>query len=227
MNGIAAPDAPARTMAEDRGDAAGSAEADRALLEQHGQRLIDLARASVLHGLEFGRPLPVDVFHEPPALSALRACPVVLRLRSGLSVADPRRRAGGVRAWRPLLMDVSGNAFAAAFADRRHTPLRPADRFDLVVSVMLLGAPQPILPGDALSVAALVRGRDGVLVEWRGGSVAVYPDAWAFCPTPAELVAEAMRRALALGLKPGFAPRVYRFAVATVSDAVQEAAKAS
>ena len=84
MNGIAAPDAPARTMAEDRGDAAGSAEADRALLEQHGQRLIDLARASVLHGFEFGRPLPVDVFREPPALSSrsqrVRAAGVLLPL---------------------------------------------------------------------------------------------------------------------------------------------------
>jgi AMMECR1 domain-containing protein len=193
-------------------------DADRALLARHGQRLLDLARASVLHGFEFGRPLPVDVVAEPAELAAVRSCPVVLRLRSAIGGFDPRRRAGGVRAWRPLLADVAGNAFAAAFADRRHLPLRADDRHDLLVTVMLLGPPVPITPGDAASVGTLGPGRDGVLVEWRGGSMALYPEAWPFCPTPAEFVAEAIRRALAAGLKPGFAPRVYRFPVAAIAD---------
>jgi AMMECR1 domain-containing protein len=195
------------------------ANADGAVLARHGRRLIDLARASVLHGFEFGRPLPVDVGAEPAELAALRACAVALGLRSAAGGDRSRRRARGVRPRRPLLMDVSGNAFAAAFADRRHPPLRPADRFDLLVTVMLLGPPVAIAPGDAASLRAVVPGRDGVLVEWQGGSLALFPDAWPYCPTPAEFVAEAVRRSLALGLAPGLVPCLYRFSVATAGDA--------
>lgn len=189
---------------------------DRALLARHGARLLDLARASVLHGAEFGRPLPVDPANEPPALRALRATQVVLRARRGVEGTDPARRAGSVRAWRPLIADVSANAFAAAFADRRHAPLRPEERFDLAIAVMLLGEPQALGAGDA--GAHLRAGEDGVLVEWDGGSLALFPEAWPHAPTPAEFLAEALRRALSQGLAPGAEPRLYRFSVAAVAD---------
>ncbi|MCC7049608.1 MAG: AMMECR1 domain-containing protein [Alphaproteobacteria bacterium] len=194
------------------------ADADRALLAAHGRLLLDLARASVLHGFEFGRPLPVDIGNEAPALAALRACHVVLRVASPAAASDRRWRAGGVRPWRPLLADVAGNAFAAAFADRRHPPLKAADRLDLAIELGLLGPPVAIDPADARARACIQPGRDGVLVEWPGGSLALYPEAWAFRPTPAEFVAEAMRRALARGLDPAGTPQVYRFAVATAAD---------
>lgn len=193
-------------------------DADRALLAAHGQRLLDLARASVLHGFEFGRPLPVDIGNEEPALAALRACHVVLRVTSPAAASDQRWRAGGIRPWRPLLADVAGNAFAAAFADRRHAPLKAADRFDLSIELSLLGPPVAVDLADPRARARIVPGRDGVLVEWPGGSLALYPEAWAFRPTPAEFVAEAMRRALARGLDPAETPQVYRFAVASMSD---------
>lgn len=187
---------------------------DRQLLEVHGRRLIDVARASVLHGFEFGRPLPVDRANEPPELAEIRATHVVLRARSGVAGIEPARRAGEVRAWRPLLQDVAGNAFAATFADRRHAALKPGERFDLAVTVMLLGHPQPI----ALDSPALRPG-DGALLEWDGGSQALFPEAWAFAITPARFLAEAVRRARVHGLEPGAAVRAFRFSVATASDA--------
>ena len=202
---------------------------DRQLLDLHGRRLIDLARASVLHGFEFGRPFPVDHGNEPPALAEIRATHVVLRARSGVAGIEPTRRAGGVRAWRPLLLDVAGNAFAATFADRRHAPLKPAERFDLAVTIVLLGHLQPIaldgLAGDGLvgdglvgdRLAALAPG-DGALLEWEGGSQALFPEAWTFAITAGSFLAEALRRARAQGLEPGVTPRAYRFSVSSVSD---------
>jgi AMMECR1 domain-containing protein len=192
---------------------------DRQLLDLHGRRLIDLARASVLHGFEFGRPFPVDRGNEPAALAATRATHVVLRARSGVAGIEPTRRAGGVRAWRPLLLDVAGNAFAATFADRRHAALKPAERFDLAVTVMLLGEPLPIALDDPAGdgAAGLAPG-DGALLEWDGGSQALFPEAWTFALTAKSFLAEALRRAHAQGLEPGALPRAYRFSVTSVSD---------
>lgn len=137
---------------------------------------------------------------------ARRATHVVLRLGPD----GPRRRSGDVRAWRPLLEDVVGNAFAAAFADRRHVALKPDDRFKLEITVMLLGEPEPI--SFETGAAALEAGRDGVLAEWPDGSHhALFPDAWAFHESPAAFMTEALRRA------PGKSkgePRLYRFSVA-------------
>lgn len=211
-----------RTVVDGRhGKAAarGAAE-DRALLDLHGRRLIDLAHASVLHGFEFGRPFPVDCGNEPAALAATRATHVILRVRSGVAGIEPTRRAGGVHAWRPLLLDVAGNAFAATFADRRHAALKPAERFDLAVTVMLLGEPQPIALDDPAGdrAATLVPG-DGALLEWDGGSQALFPEAWAFAPTAQGFLSEALRRAQAQGLELGATPRAYRFSVVLVSDA--------
>jgi AMMECR1 domain-containing protein len=187
---------------------------DRALLDLHGRRLIDLARASVLHGFEFGRPFPVDRGNEPAELAATRATHVVLRARSGVAGIEPTRRAGGVRAWRPLLLDVAGNAFAATFADRRHAALKPAERFDLAVTILLLGPPQPIALDDPNGLAP----GDGALLEWEGGSQALFPEAWTFARTAGSFLAEALRRAHAQGLEPDATPRAYRFSVSSVSD---------
>ncbi len=188
---------------------------DRKLLDMHGRRLIDLARASVLHGFEFGKPFPVDRGNEPPALAQHRATHVILRPRGGVEGIEPARRAGGVRAWRPLLLDVAGNAFAAAFADRRHAPLKPSDRFDLAVTILLLGEPQTI---DCAAPRDLLPG-DGLLVEWEGGSQALFPEVWALARAPENFLEEALRRARAQGMPADAAPRAFRFSVARISDA--------
>lgn len=187
---------------------------DRQLLDVHGQRLIDLARASVLHGFEFGKPLPIDRGNEPPALAEHRATHVILRPRGGVEGIEPARRAGGVRAWRPLLLDVTGNAFAATFADRRHAPLKPADRFDLAVTILLLGEPRAI---DIAAPDRLAPG-DGVLVEWEGGTQALFPEVWALARSPQDFLAEALRRARAQDMADDPPPRAYRFSVASISD---------
>jgi len=202
-------------MSDDRPVEDPSVEHDRALLQRYGQRLVDLARASVLHGFEFGRPLPVHRDHEPPELAAIRATHVILRPRASVAGIEPARRAGGVRAWRPLLLDVAANAYAATFADQRHAPLKPTDRFDLAVTILLLGAPQPLALDDP---RALAQG-DGALLEWEGGSQVLFPEAWAFATTPGAFLAEALRRAHGHGLADGIAPRAYRFSVSAMSDA--------
>lgn len=188
---------------------------DRQLLERHGQRLVDLARASVLHGFEFGRPLPVHRDHEPPELAAIRATHVILRPRASVAGIEPARRSGGVRAWRPLVLDVAANAYAATFADQRHAPLKPADRFDLAVTILLLGDPQPVALDDPQGLAP----GDGAVLEWEGGSQVLFPEAWAFATTAGAFLAEALRRAHGHGLAEGVAPLAYRFSVSTISDA--------
>src|SRR5512133_1879779 len=95
--------------------------------------LLDLARASIRHGLEQGRPLDV-------ALKELTAGLVVLRASFVTLEKDGRLRGciGSLEAWRPLAIDVAENAYAAAFRDPRFPPVRAGEVDDLAIHLSLL-----------------------------------------------------------------------------------------
>lgn len=83
----------------------------------HRGTLLKLARDSIAHGLEHGHPLPVAIENQPQELRICAASFVTLRLEDEL-----RGCIGTLEAIRPLAVDISANAWAAAFATRASGP---------------------------------------------------------------------------------------------------------
>ena len=156
-----------------------------ALIEVHGDTLLDVAANSIRHGVAQGKPPPVSPRDYPSALSEKIACFVTLHLGK-----DLRGCVGSALAFRALIEDVAANAYAAAFDDPRFEELRAdeADRLDIDVS--LLGPPDRLhAASEAELVAALVPGRDGlILIEgFRRG--VFLPAVWDTLPNPIDFVA--------------------------------------
>ena len=82
------------------------------------QTLVEVARASIAHGLEHGYPLTVIPSEYARELKVVRASFVTLQI-------DERLRGciGHLEAVQPVIVDVAENAFAAAFRDPRFSPL--------------------------------------------------------------------------------------------------------
>jgi AmmeMemoRadiSam system protein A len=168
-----------------------SADALLRTLSPHAGGLIALARDSVRHGLDFGRPLDVAAMDLAPALQASAASFVTLHIDSTL-----RGCIGSIEARRPLAADVAHNAFAAAFHDTRFDPLHEREFDALDIEISVLGMPEPIaFAGEAELLRLLVVGRDGLIIEQNGRRAVFLPQVWEDLPDPADFVGQLKRKA--------------------------------
>jgi AmmeMemoRadiSam system protein A len=156
-----------------------------ALIEVHGETLLDVAERSIRHGIAHGKPLAVSPYDYPSALGEKIACFVTLHLGKEL-----RGCVGSALAYRALITDVAGNAYAAAFDDPRfdELPAGEADRLDIEVS--LLGPAQRLpAASEAELIATLVRGRDGLILTDGFRRGLFLPAVWDTLPDPADFIA--------------------------------------
>ncbi len=167
----------------------------------------------MLHGLDQGRPLPVDLADLPPELAAPRATFVTLTRGGRL-----RGCVGRLQAERPLAQDVAANAYAAAFEDSRFQPLERAELAGLGIHVALLTAPEPILfTGEADLLRQLEPGVDGLVLEAGRRRATFLPAVWASLPEPADFLRELKVKAgLGAGEVPGL--RAWRYFTECVED---------
>lgn len=153
--------------------------------------LLDLARASICHGLQQGRPLIV-------ALEGLTADLVVKRASFVTLEKDNRLRGciGSLEAWRPLAIDVAENAYAAAFHDPRFPPVRGDEVDDLEIHLSLL---TPAVAMSFSSEADLLRqlqpGIDGLILAEGSRRGTFLPSVWAELPTPQLFLTQLKRKA--------------------------------
>lgn len=157
--------------------------------------LLEVAAASVEHGLRAGAPLSVDPQRYAPPLRETRASFVTLRIGEAL-----RGCTGCLEAQRPLVADVAHNAYRSAFGDPRFPPLGEDELAGLRFAVSVLSPLEP-LPADSQAelLAKLRPGIDGlVLREGRAGATFL-PAVWESLPDPAQFLAELLRKA---GLPP-------------------------
>lgn len=186
----------------------------QALETAHRQVLLATARASLAHGLEHGRALPVDATDYPPALQALRATFVTLRIAE-----DLRGCIGSCEAVRPLVEDVAYNAFAAGFMDPRFPCLGQHELAGLHVHISILSPLEPLACASGDELLALVRpGVDGLLLEEGRHRGTLLPAVWEALPEPAAFLRHLRVKA---GLpadywSPGL--RVYRYTAESVSE---------
>ena len=102
--------------------------------------LLTVARDSISHALDQHQPLPIQLHAYPHELHANRACFVTLHRGE-----DLRGCIGSLAAHRPLVIDISENAYAAAFRDPRFPPLSHQEfRENLMISISVLSLPEPV-----------------------------------------------------------------------------------
>ncbi len=153
--------------------------------------LLQTAADSIEYGLHRGEPFPVVVDRFPESLRAPGACFVTLEQHGEL-----RGCIGSLQARRPLIADVSENAFAAANRDTRFDPVRVEELHDLEIQVSILNPPEPLaVSGEADLCAKLRPGIDGVILEDARHRGTFLPSVWEDCPDPAEFVRHLKRKA--------------------------------
>jgi len=116
-----------------------SPETGAALADDDRRVLLRVARQSIRHGLQAGRPLPVNPEDYAPALRRIGASFVTLEKHGEL-----RGCIGHLEGVQPLVADVADNAYAAAFGDPRFPPLQAAELQAIEVKISVLSVPEPL-----------------------------------------------------------------------------------
>lgn len=146
--------------------------------------MLQLAEASIRHGVSRGVPLPVELEEFPETFRDAGACFVTLN-RHGML----RGCIGSLEPHRPLLVDIVHNAFAAAFSDPRFPPLAAAELHELELHISILSAATPIsFRSEADLIAQLQPGIDGLIIEERGRRGTFLPSVWESLPQPREFL---------------------------------------
>ena len=155
------------------------------------ENLLEIARRSIRHGLDRGKPLPVraDDFERP--LRALRASFVTLNLQGVL-----RGCIGHLEATQPLVEDVADNAFAAAFRDPRFPPLSEQEFANLEIHLSILTPAVP-LPCESESelLQKLRPHRDGLILAEGTRRGTFLPSVWEQLTDPKEFLCQLKRKA--------------------------------
>jgi len=138
------------------------------------QRLVELARESIQRGLMTGRPLQPDPRTDEAELLEPGASFVTLEIKREL-----RGCIGTLEPGRPLLIDVSENAFRAAFRDPRFPPLHHDEYRVLSVQVSVLNLPEPMaVESEADLVRQLQPGVDGLTLSDGERRATFLPSVW-------------------------------------------------
>lgn len=166
------------------------------MLEDSDKRqLLELAAASIKYGLEYRQALPIEIESFSPALQAIKASFVTLQINTQL-----RGCIGTLQAYRPLVVDVADNAFAAAFQDPRFDPLQESEYPHLHYHISVLNPASPMhFTSEADLISQLRPGIDGLILEDQGRRGTFLPSVWASLPRPSDFVQHLKTKA---GLKP-------------------------
>ncbi len=161
-------------------------------LAPYTDELLALADEAIDYGLAHGEPPTVDPSQHPPALREQRAAFVTLLDREG----GLRGCIGSIEAQRPLAVDVSANAFAAAFRDPRFPPVTRAERPGIQCKLSILTPLEPMaFTDEADLIGQLEPGHDGVLIEAGQRRGTLLPQVWADLPDPQDFWRTLKRKA--------------------------------
>lgn len=177
------------------------------------QALLDIARNSLISGIQYRRPASANLDSLSPALRAPRATFVTLEKHGSL-----RGCIGSLHAVRPLAQDVAHNAFAAGFQDPRFPPLSAAELPALDIHISILSPLEPMqFESEKDFLRQLRPGIDGILLAEGPHQGTFLPSVWEQLPDPEQFLAH-------LKLKAGLPPtywsdtiRAWRYTTEVVS----------
>lgn len=155
------------------------------------QQLLDVAAASIQYGLENGKALPIAVDDYSEPLQQQGACFVTLHINDQL-----RGCIGTLDAFRPLIVDVAKNAYAAAFRDPRFTPVSDSDYEKLHYHISILNPAEPMqFDSEQDLLNQLQPGIDGLTLEDRSHKGTFLPSVWESLPKPDEFLMHLKQKA--------------------------------
>lgn len=159
--------------------------------------LLDIARQSIGFGLKHGRPAPVTTTDYSLPLQESKATFVTLNINNNL-----RGCIGTLEAYRPLVEDVSQNAYAAAFRDPRFPKLNINEFPQLDIHISVLSKPQPMTFDDEQDLLAQLQpGIDGLVLEEGYHRGTFLPQVWESLPEPNQFLRHLKQKA---GLPPDY-----------------------
>jgi AmmeMemoRadiSam system protein A len=161
------------------------------LFEPDRKKLLEIARASIEHGLAHGEPLPLKSANLSADLRAVRATFVTLNLDGLL-----RGCIGSLQAHLPLAEDVSLHAFEAAFEDPRFSNVVWKDIPKLEIHISVLSPMQPLPFTDEQDLLQQLRpGKDGLVIDDGHRRATFLPSVWAELPNPELFLSHLKRKA--------------------------------
>ncbi len=147
-------------------------------MQQYKQIILETARKSIAHGLQYHKPLTVELDDIPEALQNPGACFVTLEINQRL-----RGCIGSLETRRPLIIDIAHNAFAAAFSDPRFPPLDSNELEQLEIEVSILTPSEEMLFKDEEDLLRQIQtGIDGLIIEDCGRRGTFLPSVWESLP---------------------------------------------
>ena len=176
--------------------------------------LIDTAADSIEHGVHRNEAFPVVVDRFPASLQQPGATFVTLKMGG-----DLRGCIGSTQAYRPLVLDVAENAFAAAFRDPRFAAVRVYDLPHLTFSISMLGPNTELRFESEQDLLALLRpGTDGLTIEDGTHRATFLPQVWESLPQPQAFLAHLKRKAGLSEQHWSDALRAYRYTTECVTE---------
>ncbi len=161
------------------------------LSRQDRATLLDVARASIRHGLRHGHALDAKPEDYPENLRSPRATFVTLEIGGQL-----RGCIGTLLAHQPLVADVAAHAYAAAFEDPRFPGLSPDEFPRLAVYISVLSPPEPLrFDAEDDLLARLRPGVDGLILQYRSHRATFLPAVWESLPDPYVFLAQLKQKA--------------------------------
>ena len=153
--------------------------------------LLDIARRSIVNGLDSGAALQLDVTRLDKNLCIDAAVFVTLTIDGNL-----RGCIGSLQASAPLAQAVANSAFNAAFRDPRFTQLRDDEVENLTIEVSVLSSME-LIPLETRQelLDNLQPGVDGLLIEDQGHRATFLPQVWDKISTADEFVGQLMLKA--------------------------------
>jgi len=144
------------------------------LSRQERTILVEVAAASIDHGLRTGQPLKIRPNELPVLLQLPRATFVTLRIDGRL-----RGCMGDLITTRPLVVDVAENAHSAAFRDPRFHRLTEDEARLLHIHIAVLSAPVPFPSVNEADLLRKIRpGIDGLILQYGPMRGTLLPSVW-------------------------------------------------
>jgi uncharacterized protein len=151
---------------------------------QQQQTLLNIARYSIAQGLKTGQGIKPEISQYDEALQHNRASFVTLHKNQQL-----RGCIGNLQASRPLIQDVSENAYAAAFRDPRFPAVTAAELDQLHISISVLTPATPIhFTSEQDLIEQLKPGEDGLILTEGARRGTFLPSVWQQLPRAQEFL---------------------------------------
>lgn len=154
-------------------------------------RLLDIARQSIVRGLDSGTALQLDVASLDGNFCVDAAVFVTLTLAGKL-----RGCIGSLQPSAPLAQAVATSAFGAAFRDRRFARVPAGEVENLRIEISVLSSMESIAVHSRQALLDnLQPGVDGLLIEDQSYRSTFLPKVWEKLTTPNEFLGQLMQKA--------------------------------